>query len=295
MAPSFHISGHRGARGLFPENTLEGFAATFALGVHSVELDVALTSDGIPVLMHDPALNPDIVRGPDGRWLDGTGPLIRSLPRAALHRYDVGRLRPGGTYGAPYAATQAPRDGARIPALADVLALARPAGVVVDIEIKTMPDRPELTAAPERMVDAVLAVVAALGMQHQVALRSFDWRALAHARRVAPAIPRGYITSREVQADRALWWGGADPAAHGGSIPATIAALSPDPGTLWAPGFRSLTAAQLAEAHALGLRVMPWTVNDPEDMARVIAMGAREMCTDYPDRLQAVLAAQLPG
>lgn len=294
MAQSFHISGHRGARGLWPENTLEGFAATFALGVQSVELDVALTADGIPVVVHDPALNGDIVRGPDGRWLEGQGSLVCRLKRAELHRYDVGRLRPGGAYGAPYA-TQSPRDGARIPALADVLALARPAGVVVDIEIKTMPDRPELTAPPERMVEAVLGVVAALGLQRQVALRSFDWRALAHAARVAPAIPRGYITSPDTEARAALWWVGADPAAHGGSVPATIAALSPAPGTLWAPGFRSLTAAQVAEAHALGLRVMPWTVNQTEDMARLIAMGVREMCTDYPDRLQAVLAAQLPG
>ena len=78
-------------------------------------------------------------------------------------------------------------------------------GVVVDIEIKTMPDRPELTAAPERMVDAVLDVAAALGMQRQVALRSFDWRALAHAARVAPAIPRGYITSADTSSIRPRW------------------------------------------------------------------------------------------
>jgi glycerophosphoryl diester phosphodiesterase len=295
MPMPFHISGHRGARGLWPENTLEGFAATFALGVQSVELDVAITADGIPVLMHDPALNPDIVRGPDGRWLEGPAPLIRDLPRAALHRYDVGRLRPGGRYGAPYIAGQAPRDGARIPALVDVLALARPTGVIVDIEVKTMPDHPEWTVAPERMVDAVLEVVAAIGMERRVALRSFDWRALAHAQRVAPAIPRGYITSPDVQEPLELWWGGADPASHGGSIPAIIAALSPSPGTLWAPGFRRLTAAQLEDAHALGLRVMPWTVNEPEDMVRLIAMGVREMCTDYPDRLQAVLAGQVPA
>lgn len=293
MAQSFHISGHRGARGLWPENTLEGFAGTCALGVTSVELDVVLTADGIPVVVHDLFLNGDIVRGPDGRWLAGQGPLVRDLSRAALHRYDVGRLRPGSTYGAPFA-TQAPRDGARIPALVDVLALIRPTGVVVDIEIKIMPDRPELTPPPERITDAVLEAVAAMGMAHQVALRSFDWRVLAYAQRVAPAIPRGYITSTETQARAALWWGGADPAAHGGSIPATIAALSPAPGTLWAPGFRALGAAQVAEAKALGLRVMPWTVNEPADMARLIAMGVQAMCTDYPDRLQAVLAAQVP-
>lgn len=289
MAPSFHISGHRGARGLWPENTLEGFAATFALGVDSVELDVALTADGIPVVVHDPALNGDIVRGPDGRWLQGHGPLVRNLPRAALHRYDVGRLRPGSAYAVQFA-TQRPHDGARIPTLADVLALARPTGVVVDIEIKTMPDQPALTAAPERMVDAVLATVAALGMAGQVALRSFDWRALHHARRVAPAIPRAYITSTKTEAQAALWWGGADPARHGGCVPATIAACSATPGTIWAAGYRSLTEARVREAQALGLVLMPWTVNEPEDMARLVGWGVEAICTDYPDRLKVVLA-----
>lgn len=290
MVGGFHVSGHRGARGLWPENTLEGFGAAFALGVDSVELDVALTADGVPVVVHDPALNGDIVRGADGRWLGAAGPLVRTLPRAALHRYDVGRLRPGSAYAAQFAG-QVPRDGARIPALADVLALARPTGVVVDIEIKTMPDRPELTVAPERLLDAVLDVVAVMGMAGQVALRSFDWRVLNHARRVAPGIPRAYITSADTAAAPGLWWGGADPARHGGSVPATIAAASEAAGTVWAAGYRSLTPALVAETQALGLSVMPWTVNERGDMARLIGWGVEAICTDYPDRLQAVLAS----
>jgi glycerophosphoryl diester phosphodiesterase len=167
-----------------------------------------------------------------------------------------------------------------------VLVLARPAGVVVDIEIKTMPDRPGLTAAPERLTDAVLAVVTAAGMAGQVALRAFDWRALHHARRVAPAIPRVYLTSEETEAAAALWWGGADPARHGGSVPALIAAISETSGTTWAPAYRSLTRAQVREAQALALGVMPWTVNDPADMARLIGWDVGAICTDYPDRLK---------
>ena len=182
-----HVSGHRGARGLWPENTLAGFAGAFALGVDSVELDVALTADGVPVVVHDPVLNGDIARGADGRWVGGA--LVREMARAALHRFDVGRLRPGSAYAAVFGGQRA-LDGARIPALADVLALARPTGVLVDIEIKTMPDRPELTVAPARLLDAVLDVVAVMGMAGQVALRSFDWRALNHACRVAPGIAR---------------------------------------------------------------------------------------------------------
>jgi glycerophosphoryl diester phosphodiesterase len=296
MAPNFHICGHRGARGLWPENTLEGFAGTFALGVDSVELDVGLTADGIPVVVHDPALNGDIVRGPDGEWLGGPGPLVRNLTYADLRRYDVGRLRPGSAYAAQFPA-QRPHDRARIPALADVLALARPTSVVVDIEMKTMPDRPELTAPPERMVDAVLALVASQGMEAQVVLRSFDWRALHYARRVAPSIRRAYITSAGTETRAALWWGGADPMRHGRSVPATVAASSDAPGTLWAPAARTVTGTRLREATALGLVTMPWTVNESADMVRLIDMGVAAICTDYPDRLQALLADadQRPG
>lgn len=292
MTHRLHICGHRGARGLWPENTLEGFAGAFALGVDSVELDVALTADGVAVVVHDPALNGDIARGADGRWLGAAGPLVRDLPRTALHRYDVGRLRPGSAYAARFAG-QAPRDGARIPALADVLALARPHRVVVDIEIKTMADQPDLTAAPERLADAVLDTVAVAGMAGRVVVRAFDWRALAHLRRRAPSIPRAYLTSPATAAQPALWWG--DTAArHGGSLPALVAATAQAAGTIWAPAHGDLTATQVAAARAAGLAVMPWTVNDAADMARLIGWGVAGICTDYPDRLHAVLAAQRP-
>ena len=79
MRRTIDLQGHRGARGLFPENTLSGFAAALAIGVDSFELDVAVTADGVPVVSHDAALNPDLARGPDGAWLTAPGPLIRTL------------------------------------------------------------------------------------------------------------------------------------------------------------------------------------------------------------------------
>src|SRR4051812_24085001 len=112
----FDLQGHRGARGLFPENTLEGFVAAAALGFHSFEIDIAVTRDGVPVLHHDPHLNPDTARTPDGAWLPERGPLIRDLNLAGLAAYDVGRIRPGSAYAALYP-TQRPIDGARIPTL----------------------------------------------------------------------------------------------------------------------------------------------------------------------------------
>ncbi|MGI4952656.1 MAG: glycerophosphodiester phosphodiesterase family protein, partial [Janthinobacterium lividum] len=77
--PDFDLQGHRGARGLFPENTLDGFRAAARLGVRTMELDVGTTRDGAVVVHHDPALNPNTTRDGAGRWLDGTGPLLRDL------------------------------------------------------------------------------------------------------------------------------------------------------------------------------------------------------------------------
>lgn len=91
---SFDLQGHRGARGLAPENTLVAFARALSLGVTTLELDTVVTRDGVVVVSHDAALNPDLTRGPDGRWLEAPGPLILTLTRAELLRYDVGRTRP---------------------------------------------------------------------------------------------------------------------------------------------------------------------------------------------------------
>ena len=92
---SFDLQGHRGARGLRPENTLAGFAFALELGVSTLELDCAVTRDGIVVVSHDPVLNPDYTRDEQGRFLDAAGPPIATLSYAELQRYDVGRLRPG--------------------------------------------------------------------------------------------------------------------------------------------------------------------------------------------------------
>ncbi len=118
----FDLQGHRGARGLWPENTLAGFERTLALGVSSFELDCAVSRDGVVVVSHDPRLNPEHTRDEHGRYLESAGPLICSLDYAGLRRYDVGRIRAGSAYAAEFPEQQAV-DGERIPRLADVFAL----------------------------------------------------------------------------------------------------------------------------------------------------------------------------
>lgn len=286
MARQFELQGHRGARGLFPENTLEGFAAAIALGIDRIELDVAVTADGVAVVFHDATLNRDLVRGPDGAWLGGPGPAIRTLTLDALIGYDVGRLRPGSIYAARHR-RQVPHDGARIPTLA---ATFRATGATrLDVELKTLPDRPGLTVSAAEMADIVLAVASDCGATARLDLRSFDWRGLRHAHRRCPEIGLTFLTQRHMLATASLWWDGTTPADHGGSVPRAVAAEAPGAG--WAPDHHGLTRAAVAEAQALGLRVVPWTVNAPSDLRRLIAWGVDGVCTDRPDLARAAMAA----
>jgi glycerophosphoryl diester phosphodiesterase len=269
------VQGHRGARGLFPENTLEGFAAAMSRGIRHFELDVAVTRDRVPVVHHDPALHPDIARTPDGAWLSSRGPLIKGLTSAELARFDVGRLRPGSAYAASYPAQQ-PMDGARIPTLAAVLAL----GAHVTIEMKVIADYPEWTVPAEEMAALVAEAIDAADATDRVTVSSFAWRAVRCMRRLRPAIPLAWLTEARTAAAAELWWDGATPAAHGGSVARAVAA---EGGATWSPHHPDLDQTQLDEAHELGLCVVPWTVNDSTDMARLAAWGVDGLISDRPD------------
>lgn len=274
MTRSLDIQGHRGARALFPENTLEGFLAASAPGVQAFELDVGLTADGVVVVSHDPALNPDIVRDAAGVWLPERGPAIYSLTHAAVLTYDVGRIRPGSPTAALFP-DQTPIDGARIPTLASVLKALPDARFT--IEVKTDPAHPDWTAPPHVLTDATLSVIDAAGAVARVLVGSFDWRVQRHVRRTRPDIRLAWLTRAETIRDAVLWWDGATSNA---SAPACVAA---EGGLVWGPDYAGLTEALIQEAHALGLVVLPWTVNQPADMQRLIEWGVDGLISDRPD------------
>jgi len=98
FANGFDAQGHRGARGLMPENTLASFATALSIGVNTIELDVGATRDGVIVVTHNPRLEPVSTRNENGEWLSGTGPAIRTLTLNELQKYDVGRLKPATQY-----------------------------------------------------------------------------------------------------------------------------------------------------------------------------------------------------
>jgi glycerophosphoryl diester phosphodiesterase len=291
-AGAFDLQAHRGGRGLMPENTLAAFENALRLGVTTLELDIAITADGVPVISHEPALFPATARGPDGAWLASPGPLIRTLALAELQRYDVGRLDPANPYARPFAATQQAQDGQRIPTLASLFALVKRLGaddVQFDIETKVFPDRPDDTLPPEAFVTTLLAAIREAGMTRRVMIQSFDWRTLALVQRLEPGMRTVFLTIKTRSADNA-----ADPAwtagRKHGDYPSVAHMVKAAGGTTWSPNVGSLDAPAVKAAQALGLLVVPWTVNEPADLRRLLDWGVDGIITDYPDRLRAVLS-----
>ena len=287
-AAAFDLQGHRGARGLMPENTLPAFALALSLGVTTLEMDIAITQDGHLVVSHDPVLNPNIVRGPDGKYVT-TGQAINTLTLAQIRSLDVGRIQPGTRYAASFAQQQAV-DGTRMPLLTEVFALVKKAGntqVRFDIETKISPLKPFETLPPAEFARALIAVIRGSGMATRATIQSFDWRSLQVVQKEAPEIPTVYLTAQQPFLDNvgaaspepSLWTAGFRYAEHG-SVPKLIHAAG---GRIWAPYFGDLDAMQLAQAKALGLTVVPWTVNTPADMTRLMDMGVDGLISDRPD------------
>lgn len=294
---AFDLQGHRGARGLMPENTLPAFAAALSIGVTTLEFDAGITSDGAVVIAHDRSLNPNIARGADGAYVPDPGPAIRSLSLAELKAYDVGVLRADGNYARQFAAQKA-APGARVPTLAEVAALVRKSGntsVRFNVETKISPLAAAETLDPDAFAAALVAALGEAGIADRATIQSFDWRTLKAVQRIAPQIPTVCLTlargaNDNIQAgrpDASPWLAGLDVDDFGGSVPKLVKAAGC---AVWSPFFRDLTAAALAEARTLGLPVVVWTINDPADMARLIEMGVDGIITDYPDRLRTVAA-----
>ncbi|SLN46542.1 putative glycerophosphoryl diester phosphodiesterase 1 [Pseudoruegeria aquimaris] len=289
------LIGHRGARGVMPENTMEGFAFTLKIGVRAMEFDVVMTRDRIPVITHNHHLLNAATRDAEGNWLTGPEPKVSKLTLAELRQFDVGGLDGRTVYGRRFP-DQAFMTGLRIPRLADLLEFARRpegSGLLLLLEMKSEPAAPGAKGDRLSIVHEVVREVRDAGLQERTILHSFDWSVLEECARVAPEMPRSYLSQLPENTD--------DPGedsqksvapdfdALGVSIPRAVARAG---GRMWCPYFKDVTADLVAEAHGLGLLVAAWTANEPEDIEAMIDAGVDGIITDYPGRAQRILLSR---
>ncbi|MCX5733677.1 MAG: glycerophosphodiester phosphodiesterase [candidate division NC10 bacterium] len=294
-ALALDLQGHRGARGLAPENTLSAFATALSLGVTTLELDTGITKDGVVVISHNTTLNPDITRDSAGTWLGGPGPAIHALTFPELQQYDVGRIKPGTDYAKQFPEQQAV-DGTRIPRLADLFALVKQSGneqVRFNIETKISPLEPGLAPHPETFATTLVDLIRQEGMAPRVTIQSFGWRTLQSVQRIAPEMPTVYLSVQQrffdnIGADKnadSLWTAGFQYKDYRSVVKMVKAAG----GTIWSPFVGDVTKFKVKEAHALGIRVVVWTVNEAPQIGTLLDLGVDGIISDRPDVARQVL------
>lgn len=254
------VHGHRGARTVRPENSLPGFEYAIGTGADAIELDVVVTRDNVVVVSHDPDLKPPICSGPAPRAV------IRELTLAQVREWDCGSVRN------PAFPRQQTAPGARIPTLDEVLALGSRGRFDFNLEIKSYPDRPELTPPPEEYARMVLEAIRKRDLEQRIILQSFDFRVLVAMKRLAPKMRLAALYS---------------------GAPRDFVEVAREAGAeIFSPEYRLVTKEQVDAAHKAGLKVVPWTANTPDVWERLVAAGVDGIITDDPAALIDFLRAR---
>ena len=304
---SLDLQAHRGGLGLITESTLQAFANALELGVTTLELDTQVTRDGYVVVTHDRQVlahrcldtAPATTNDADFPYV---GKYIKDLTLAQVRTLDCGSQR------ADAHAQQTTVPGANIVLLSEVFDLVkrhRAHDVMLNIETKVEAGAPHETAPREQFVQAVVAQIQQHNMQDQVTLQSFDWGALMLAKQLAPELPLVALSNAQSflqcgEPGASPWTGGIDMDDFDCNLPAAAAsfgasAISPVHGLPQSAGindagYSAFTTREMVEqAHALGLKVIPWTINDQPTMAQLMDIGVDGIITDYPDRLREVM------
>lgn len=304
---TFDLQAHRGGLGLTVESTIASFSKALDLGVSTLELDVQITEDGQAVVTHDRKVDgrkcaDTVPATPNDPEFPYVGKYVNTLTLAQVRTLDCGsRQFPGFPQ-------QTTSPSARMPLLREVFALVdqrHAHKVKLNVETKVEAGAPHETAPREQFVQVVAAEVRRARILDQVTIQSFDWGALMRMRQVEPRLPLVALTNYDFlqtgKPGKSPWLGGLDIDDFGGD-PLTavksfgVAAFSPvhgfpQNGTVNDPTYRPYVTKDMVDrAHALGLKVVPWTIDDVATMNKLIDDGVDGIITNYPDRLRGILA-----
>ncbi|MFI6299365.1 glycerophosphodiester phosphodiesterase family protein [Nonomuraea sp. NPDC050790] len=305
----FDLQAHRGGMGLVVENTLDAFANALRVGVSTLELDIQITEDGKAVVTHD--------RHQTGRACVDTGPAVPGDPEYPyvgkfVHTLSLAQIKTldCGSKTQPDFPGQRPAPGARMPLLSEVFDLVKSFDadrVKLNVETKVEAGAPSQTAPREQFVQAVVKEVRRARILDQVTIQSFDWGALMRMRQVEPRLPLvaldNYHFLQIGQPGASPWLGGIDIDDFGGDPLKAIASFGatsfspvhgyPEDGTADDPDYQPyVTRSMVERARRLGIKVIPWSVNDLATMNKLMDDGVHGLITDYPDRLRALMASR---
>ncbi|MEU4192481.1 glycerophosphodiester phosphodiesterase family protein [Kribbella sp. NPDC026611] len=304
----FDIQGHRGGLGLTVESTITSFSHGLELGVSTLELDVQITQDGYAVVTHDRQVSGSKCRDtapytPDDPEYPYVGKFINTLTLKQVKQLDCGSLPLANFPG------QQPDPGARMPELRDVFALVHryhAYGVKLNVETKVEAGAPSETAPREQFVQVVASEIRKAHIARQVTIQSFDWGSLMRMRQVMPELPLVALDNFDFlqvgKPGKSPWLGGIDIDDFGGDPLKAVksfgaSAISPvdgfpQGGKITDPAFRPyFTKDTVTAAHKAGLKVIPWTVDDPATIQWFIDQGVDGIISDYPDRVRDVVRA----
>ena len=301
----FDLEAHRGGRDVRPENTVYSYADAIELGATSIECDMQLTKDGQIVMSHNPILNSDITRDENGNYIKNNKYDIRLMTVDELKKFDVGVMDQNcGEYYDLHGKTQFTYD-AKIPTLEELMQLIQSYGdknIVLNIETKSYPDPASAgyknNADPKKFVEVFNNIVKKYDMEDRVVLQSFDWQTLIEMKKLNPNISTSALwqeqpswgrdseSLRRYEKKKSPWLGGLDIKDYQGNPVKAAHAIGAD---IISPYYTEISKQDVDEAHSLGMKVVPWTVNNEKDMNMLLDMGVDGIISEKPWLLKQVL------
>ena len=261
----YDLQGHRGARGLLPENSIPGFLLAADLGVDTIEMDVVVAADSQIVVSHEPWMSSEICSHPDGTPV--TEEEARSLNLYTMSYEEIAAVD-CGSRGNPRFPDQEPR-AVQKPLLSEALRAIENHSertLQYNIEIKSKEDgdgvfHPDVDTFAELLYE----VLAEQDLLNQVTIQSFDPRSLEAVRRIDSQVTLAFLVSNEL------------------GLEANMDRLSFIP-QAYSPNHNLVDRSLIDSVHGLGMAIVPWTVNDSDRMKELLYLGVDALITDYPDR-----------
>ena len=266
--PVIDVQAHRGGAGLMPENTIPAMQNALDLGVNTLEFDLHLSQDGQVVVSHDSYFHPRYSTRPDGSLIqeEGEKEYHYTMPYDSIAKYDVGQRFVERWPGQAKMAVSKPLASDLI----DFAESYAKKPVNYNIEIKSWPGEGEGTLWPEYHVfcDTCVPLLLSKNLGKRLIVQCFDTRALNYMHGKWPELTLSYLTEDY----------------DGGDIEALLQNLDFVP-QWWSPESSVVTPENVAWCHAHGIGVVPWTVDDPAEMRRLVACGVEAIISNYPDVL----------